>query len=118
VGLRFRHDWLYEKVVLHSPTAASKVIWQIAKQVLQRWDQKTGVFRLQVTAMDLFDSQVQQLSLFVDENKDDRVDALKDQVNHKFGRYTLVPASATLQLNRHFEVIAPAWRPDGPRKSI
>jgi DNA polymerase-4 len=58
-----------------------------------------------------------QLSLFPDEQRKERVTTALDQVNNKFGEFTIFPA-AVLVRSRRERTIAPSWRPYGIRQAI
>ncbi len=75
---------------------------------------------VQVTALDPRPAQ-QQIEMFdndsAKQDKQERVNAVMDQINLRYGEFTLAPAQL---LNRSSmpNVIAPAWRPYGHRQFI
>jgi DNA polymerase-4 len=58
-----------------------------------------------------------QLSLFADERRKARVTRALDEVNNKFGEFTMFPAAVLLRSRRQ-RTIAPSWRPYGIRQAI
>jgi DNA polymerase-4 len=73
--------------------------------------------QVQVTALDPVDSDV-QLELFdTTHEAHDQINAVMDTVNRRYGELALAPARL---LNRSSmpNVIAPAWKPFGHRKTI
>ena len=58
-----------------------------------------------------------QLPLFPDELRKARVTVAQDEVNNKFGEFTVFPAAVLLRSRRE-RTIAPSWRPYGIRQAI
>jgi DNA polymerase-4 len=58
---------------------------------------------------------VLQMSLFDHEHKRDSIDRAMDEINDRYGNYTLTWASLKERFE-HGRVISPAWRPSGDRE--
>jgi len=119
IGLKYTNGW---HVGQYHPTLAtnqSQTLWSYAKQILATW---TGepVFQVQITAKNLLSTKVRQYDLFERENTngtENQIDSLKDTINLRFGKNTLIPATM-LQAKDNSAVISPSWRPSGPSQSI
>jgi DNA polymerase-4 len=64
--------------------------------------------------------QGQQLDLFINNMQPEQrsqVNAAVDDINQRYGEFTLAPARL-LQRSSMPNVIAPAWKPSGLRKTI
>ena len=117
IGIKQEVGWVSDKLRI-APTSDGKSIYQIAQQhFLSHWN-RAGVYQVQITALDPRELQHQQLDLFA-EPKEERgeVNDVTDKINQRYGEFTLAPASI---LNRSGmpNVISPAWRPSGHRKTI
>lgn len=118
VGLRSNSGWLGGKQWLAEPTQNSQVIMALCYQVIKRDWQGEGIFQVQVTAMNPTDLKQQQLSLFDNSNDSrDRVNQVKDHINERFGEFSLMPGRL-LKRSEMPNVISPAWKPTGHRKTI
>jgi DNA polymerase-4 len=117
IGLRADLGWLGGKPRLPRPGADGGAIFALCRQVLDRsWDGE-GVHQVQVTALDPRPAS-QQLELFAP--GDDRrraVHAAVDRVNDRFGALALAPARL-LGRSDMPDVIAPAWKPSGHRRTV
>ena len=80
-------------------------------------DKNDGIYQIQVTAInptqkniqtDLFDSQTEQGNY---------MDVI-DSINRRFGQDIVRPARLKFDISDSPDVIAPAWRPKGYRKSV
>ncbi|MEM8844476.1 MAG: DNA polymerase IV [Pseudomonadota bacterium] len=116
VGLLTEQGWLAQKMKTQHPTNDSYIIKLLANEFLAHW-QGQGCFQVQITALDP-KGQGHQLSLFNQrDTKREQVNIAMDKINQRYGEFTLAPA---LLLNRSDmpNVIAPAWKPDGHRKTV
>lgn len=120
IKLRVNGGWLGEHFCCAIPTSDSHVIMDFCEQLIADYWQGEGVHGVQVTALDPMPAQ-QQLEMFMDnplkENKQQRLNAVMDAVNMRYGEFALAPAQL---LNRSSmpNVIAPAWKPYGHRQFI
>lgn len=117
IGLRRQNwGWLGNKFKLVEPTQDSKVIYQLGKRLLAEKWQGEGVMQIQVTALDPRQQQ-QQLDFFVDDSlQRQQLNQIMDEINLRYGELTLSPARLILRSSMP-NVIAPAWKPSGHRRS-
>ena len=117
IGLRAGQGWLAEKYRHDPPTDHGGDIMRLCQRLLvERW-RGEGVFQVQVTALDPRPADG-QLELFpATGGRWCRLDRAMDQVNRKYGEFTLAPARL-LQRSSMPNVIAPAWKPSGHRETI
>lgn len=117
IGLRCRQGWLGEKCRTRLPTDDGRTIFQLCQQVLRYCWAGEGIHQVQVTALDPCSTEP-QLQLFEPEPIDQRAsNQVMDTINQRFGEFTLAPARL-LNRSEMPNVIAPAWRPFGHRKTI
>lgn len=117
IGLNTRLGWLAEKKKTVGPGNDGKDIFHLARFALETMWHGEPVGQVQVTALDPRPAD-SQLDLFnPPDMKRQRLNAVADQVNRKYGEFTLAPAPL---LNRSTmpNVIAPGWRPAGHRQTI
>ena len=117
IGLRTRDGWVGNKLHLATPNDDGAAIFKLCRFVIENLWRGEGIHQVQVTALDPQPSH-SQLELF-DEHDHVRseVNAVMDQVNRRFGEFTLAPASL-LKRSEMPNVIAPAWKPYGHRQTI
>jgi DNA polymerase-4 len=81
-----------------------------------RW-RGEGIFQIQVTALAPLPAR-NQLELFDDNGEpNDASNQVMDRINERYGDYTVTPARL-LQRSSMPDVIAPAWKPEGHRKTV
>ena len=117
IGLLTRDGWVGDKLQSIMPTNDGLLIFKLGKQLLRyRW-RGEGIHQVQITALDPQPTAV-QLELFTeplpDHSDSNRV---MDAINQRYGEFALTPARL---LNRSSmpNVIAPAWKPFGHRKTV
>jgi len=99
------------------PTNDSQQIKKLANIFLRNIWNKQGCFQVQITAMDPKD-QGHQLCLFGEKDvKREQINLAMDKINQRYGEFTLAPANL-LQRSKMPNVIAPAWKPFGHRKTV
>lgn len=116
IGLRSAEGWIGGKRSCALPTDDGRQIMALCQQILQECWQGQGIHQVQVTALDPADGS--QLELFdAPDETHERINAIMDSVNRRYGELTLAPARL---LNRSSmpNVIAPAWKPFGHRQTI
>jgi len=120
IGLRIDGGWRGDRFSCAIPTSDSGVIIDFCGQIIRDYWRGEGVHGVQVTALDPMPAR-QQIELFADDpvraDKQQRVNAVMDAVNARYGEFALAPAQL---LNRSSmpNVIAPAWKPYGHRQFI
>jgi DNA polymerase-4 len=118
IGLKTENGWLGTKAKLHESTADGTVIFNLCREFFGRSWRGQGVWQVQVTALDPVD--VCQPDLFEECDDKLRREALNravDQINERYGEFTVAP-SRLIGRSAMPNVIAPAWKPSGHRKSI
>ena len=119
-GLRTERDWLGEKIHLPSFSSDHRDIYQYCQQKLNHIWQGEGIWQIQITAldprpaalqMDMFASDPEQLA------RDKQLNHTMDNINQRYGEFSLSPARL-LQRSDMPNVISPAWKPTGHRKTI
>ena len=117
IGLRTDLGWLADKPRSNGATDDGRIIFELCRKLLLRdWDGE-GVHQVQVTALDPQPTS-QQSDLFMprDERRE-RVNGAADGVNDRYGALTLAPARL-LGRSEMPDVIAPAWKPSGHRRTV
>lgn len=116
IGLKTEQGWLKTKAHAGVYTDDGKVIYQLCETFLGYYWSGQGVWQVQVTA--LSPRQGKQLDLFTEDNPQrQQVNTAMDKVNQRYGEFTLAPARL-LDKSKMPNVIAPAWKPNGHRKTI
>jgi DNA polymerase-4 len=117
IGLLTRDGWVGDKLQTVMPTNDGLLIFKLGKQILRYHWQGEGVHQVQVTALDPQPAAV-QLGLFTEPLPDHSgSNRVMDTINQRYGEFALTPARL---LNRSSmpNVIAPAWKPFGHRKTV
>ena len=119
-GLRTEQDWLGEKIHLPSFSSDHQQIYQYCQQKLNHIWKGEGIWQIQITAldprpagmqMDMFASRPEQLL------RDKQLHDAMDNINQRYGEFTLSPARL-LGRSDMPNVISPAWKPKGHRRTI
>jgi DNA polymerase-4 len=117
IGLLARNGWVGGKLQNIMPTNDGLLIFRLAKQVLRHDWQGEGIHQVQITALDPRPAAI-QLELFAEPLPDHSgSNRVMDAINQRYGEFALTPARL---LNRSSmpNVIAPAWKPFGHRKTV
>ncbi|MDR3491990.1 MAG: DNA polymerase IV [Gammaproteobacteria bacterium] len=118
VGLRNRDfGWLGKSGKCLQPTDDSKDIYQLGLRILKECWSGEPVFQIQVTAHDPRGAELQLDLLATHDEKRQKLNGVMDAINARYGAFTLMPAPL-LKRSSMPNVIAPAWRPGGPRQTI
>jgi DNA polymerase-4 len=116
IGLLTNEGWLAKKLQTEMPTNDSQAIKALANELLSQWSGQ-GCFQVQITALDPKE-QGHQLPLFAQpDKKREQLNRAMDQINERYGEFTLAPGNLLHRSNMP-NVIAPAWKPDGHRKTV
>lgn len=117
IGFRRQYDraWFGGKLQTAHPTHHGQTIYTTGLTMLLAEWQGEGLCQLQVTALYPQPTHA-QLDLF-EMGEQHAADNMMDLINQRFGAYTLTPASLLARTQMH-DVIAPAWRPLGARRSV
>ena len=117
IGLLTRDGWVGDKLQTVMPTNDGLLIFTLGKKILRVNWQGEGIHQVQVTALDPHPAAI-QLELFEDPLADHSgSNRVMDDINQRYGEFALTPARL---LNRSSmpNVIAPAWKPFGHRKTV
>ena len=118
IGIKTQQGWLQTKVKLKQPTDDGKTIFSLCRQFTMQYWQGQGIWQVQVTALDPHTEQ--QTDMFENTLHNDKRDQLNtaiDQINQRYGEFTVAP-SRLIDRSAMPNVIAPAWKPFGHRKTI
>jgi DNA polymerase-4 len=118
IGLKTPHGWLHTKSTLKQPTDDGRVIFKLCRQFTMRYWQGQGVWQVQVTALNPHHEE--QMDLFIQSEqtlKQAELNKAVDEINQKYGEFTVAP-SRLIDRSEMPNVIAPAWKPFGHRKTI
>ncbi|MEM7401790.1 MAG: DNA polymerase IV [Pseudomonadota bacterium] len=117
IGFRTEQGWLALKMKTIEPTDDSYVIKTLANDLLNNYWKGEGCFQVQITAVDP-KIKGNQLSLFSKQDvKRNNINQAMDKINQRYGEFALAPANLLNRSNMP-NVIAPAWKPDGVRKTV
>lgn len=117
IGLLGSQEWLGGKFRTALPTNDGQTIFNLCKDVLNHHWQQQGIRQVQVTALKPVANN-QQYEMFQQHQiQQDNCNKVMDCINNQYGEFTITPARL---LNRSSmpNVIAPAWKPFGHRKTI
>lgn len=116
IGLRGAQDWLGGTLALAHHSNDGHAIYRLCCEMMENSWREQPVFQVQVTA--LAPQPAGQQDLFgAMQHKEQAVNRVMDQVNQRYGEFTLAPARL-LQRSSMPNVIAPSWKPGGHRQSI
>lgn len=117
-GVRhYELGWLGGQSKAMQATNDGKAIFQLASFVVNEHWHHEPVWQVQVTALDPRQCAEQLDLLAAPSTERDALNAVVDKINDRYGEWTIASA---LLLNRSTmpNVIAPAWKPEGPRQTI
>lgn len=119
IGLKTNNGWLGSKSRLMTFNNDQQEIYQLCKAVLNLYWQGEGVYQVQVTALDPQPTAMQmEMFISVEENdKQQKLNHALDAINSRYGEMCVAPARL-LGRSDMPNVIAPAWKPDGLRRTV
>lgn len=119
IGIKTRHQgWLATKIKLPRATDDGALIYNLCRQFVDDCFRGEDSRQVQVTALN--PALGEQPDLFIDDSQQKKRDALNstvDQINERFGEFTVAP-SRVIGRSEMPNVIAPAWKPNGHRKTV
>jgi len=118
IGMRSEMGWIGAKVKLSNATDDGGVIYHLCRELVE--DNWTGfeVGQVQITALQ--PTELRQSDMFEDNSHKDKREALNqaiDQINERFGDFTVAP-TRVIGRSEMPNVIAPAWKPTGHRRTV
>lgn len=117
IGFLTEQGWLAKKLKTQEPTDDSHKIKELTNDLLNYYYKGQGCFQVQITALDPKNKSHQLLLFGKRDIKRDQINLAMDQINERYGEFTLAPANL-LHRSDMPNVIAPAWKPDGHRKTV
>ena len=117
VGLGTDAGWIGGEYRAVIPTDDGHLIDRFCADLLARCWQGEGVYQVAVQALDPKERGNQPDLFAAEPERQHQLNAVMDEVNTKYGRWTLMPAR---MLNRSAtpDVISPSWKPTGHRQTI
>ena len=116
VALRLYRGWLQTKVRSLLPSDDERVIYRLARHWFDQNWRRQGIWQLRIVALD--PAEPRQSDLFNRKHPQrSRANLATDEINQRFGDFTLAPARL-LGRSSMPDVISPAWKPSGHRKSV
>ena len=117
IGLKTEFGWLGGNFEVAQPTDDSRTIRKMCREVMQECWQSEGIYQVQITALHPSPKDGQFELFSEDTTQQDLLNDAIDRINCRYGDFTIAPA---ILLNRSSapNVIAPAWKPRGHRKSV
>ena len=117
VNIKIKAGWVQKKIKLEYPTCDQFVIYSFCKLYLGMFDKNVGIYQIQVTATNPMKKNI-QTDLFDSQAEEGNYMSLVDSINQRFGQDIVRPARLKSDVYDSPDVIAPAWRPKGYRKSV
>lgn len=118
IGVKsYEWGWLGGKTKAAIPTNNGMVIFTLGQKLIEQHWLGAEVYQIQVTALDPQPQNVQPDLFMPIDKKQQRLNQAMDMVNQLYGEFTLAPALLLKRTSMH-NVIAPAWRPTGHRRSV
>lgn len=117
IGFLTEQGWLAKKLKTQKPTDDSYRIKELANGLLSHYWHGQSCSQVQITALDPKDKSHQLLLFDKYDIKRDQINSAMDQINERYGEFTLAPANL-LHRSDMPNVIAPAWKPYGHRKTV
>ena len=118
IGIKIKAGWVQKKIKIEKPTCNQTDIFNICLFYLKLFDKNTGIFQVQVTALNPRRKDI-QIDIFNQEKNENKIlDQALDNISDKFGPEAIKSARLMSDNRDSPDVIAPAWRPSGYRKSV
>lgn len=118
IGMRTALGWVAAKPKLSNATDDGAIIYELCRELVEQgWDGQV-VGQVQITALN--PTEHRQPDLFEDDTHKRKREALNeaiDQINERYGDFTVAP-SRVIGRSEMPNVIAPAWKPTGHRRTI
>ncbi len=118
IAIKIKAGWIQKKIKLEKPTCNQTDIFNICLFYLNLFDKNTGIFQVQVTALKPRRKNIQIDIFNGKKNENTALEQTLDNISNKFGPDAIKPARLISDNTDSPDVIAPAWRPSGHRKSV
>jgi DNA polymerase-4 len=118
ITLKTEQGWIGEKLQLPQPGNDGRAIFALCRRLMAEQWRGEPIFQIQVTALDPRPAQLQG-DLFADIQTltHEQGNRAMDAINQRFGDLTLAPARL-INRSQMPDVIAPAWKPHGHRRTV
>ena len=117
IGIKIKAGWIQKKIKLEYPTSDQSTIFTLCVKYLNMFDSSIGIYQIQVTATNPIQKDI-QADLFSEQLEHNKYLKVVDDINRRFGKDIVRPARLKSDTYDSPDVIAPAWRPKGYRKSV
>lgn len=117
-GVKTELGWLSAKAKLQNATDDGGIIYKLCLDFVEQHYSGQECRQVQVTA--LSPAHGKQQDLFLDngaKRKRESLNQAMDAINHRYGEFTVAPIRV-IGRSEMPNVIAPAWKPTGHRKTI
>jgi hypothetical protein len=118
IGIKIKAGWVQKKIKLEKPTYNQSDIFNVCLFYLSLFDKNIGIFQVQVTALNPVSKNMQSDIFNQEKNENLILEQALDNISDKFGPNAIKPARLMSDDKDSPDVIAPAWRPVGYRKSV
>jgi DNA polymerase-4 len=118
IGMKTELGWLSIKSKVADATDDGALIYQLCREFLEKTWTSQEVGQVQITALN--PTELRQPDLFECDTHKRRREVLNqaiDMINERFGDFTVAP-TRVISRSEMPNVIAPAWKPTGHRKTI
>jgi DNA polymerase-4 len=118
IGVKTELGWLSTKVKLQYTTDDGSTIYKFCCDFVEHYYAGQECLQVQVTALSPAHSK--QQDLFIDNDSKQKRESLNqamDDINERYGEFTVAPIRV-IGRSEMPNVIAPAWKPTGHRKTI
>ncbi len=117
IAFKTEQGWVGNKLQLPLPGNNGRAIFALCRQLLAEQWQGEPVFQIQVTALDPRPLQLQGELFAETDEAHEAGNRTMDAINQRFGDLTLAPARL-IKRGGMPDVIAPAWKPSGHRRTV
>jgi DNA polymerase-4 len=118
IGIKIKAGWVQKKVKIAKATCNRSDIFNVCLSYLNLFDKNIGIYQVQVTALNPSKKNIQMDIFSGEKDKNAVLDQVLENVDDKFGPDTIKPARLISDNTDSPDVIAPAWRPCGHRRSV
>lgn len=118
MGIKTESGWLGTQVKIDYTTDDGQVIFELSHQFITKYWSGQTARQVQITALN--PTECRQLDLFLDNTyqiKREKINQAVDLINERYGEFTVAPMPV-ISRSEMPNVIAPAWKPSGHRKTI
>jgi len=117
VGVKTDFGWLGDKPRLATPTDDGRLIFMLCRNMIEHYWRGDSIKQVQVTALKPQIKGGQQDMFSEASPKRDQSNQVMDKINDRYGESVVAPGRL-LNKSTSPNVISPAWKPSGHRKTI